>query len=106
MVPPWAAVLTACLLLFEKWSTHWVGGHLQGQFILVVPDVRPRIWNKHIHAKKKKPTNYTQKETEVKLRAGQSQLAFYLEPHLYGLTHAFMDLCAYIPPARFQYLFK
>jgi len=38
-----AAALTASLLLLDERSTHRVGGHLQGQLVLVVPDVRPRI---------------------------------------------------------------
>lgn len=76
-----SVVLTASLLPFEKWSTLSVGGHFQSQFILIVPDVCPRIWNKDTQ-KKLKTTHKKKPDAKIKLSAGYCSLN--LEPHQTG----------------------
>ncbi len=93
-----AAVLTASQLLFEKWSTLGIGGHLHRQLILIVPDVCPRIWNKCAHSKKKKKIETRKTHDTIELWDSQLGECFLNITFSYsGFDEVFMELSLCFP---------
>lgn len=93
-------VLTASLHPLEKWGTLGVGGHLQSQLILIVPEVCSRVWNKRAHDV---CLTFRQKNLSFPLISWRQQLCFtptFAYMNTEGMTFATHSFAATFPQCQ------